>query len=100
MSTLTKPLKISHKIASVWKLPTRLDKEKLYSSDDLINAYLEGKKDQRSYTERILFKQLKENFDLAKKIGSDFFNLLLNKHVKCKYVLLRAKNISEFDTYL
>lgn len=98
MATTT--TKKTSKVSSKWDLiPSEFQKKhKAYSSDDLINAYLQGRNDQKDEEKRILIKELINNFEKAKKIGEEFYDFLWSKKIKCKYVLLRARNIAEFET--
>ncbi len=83
-----------------WELqPTSEKGEKVsFSADVVINAYLQGKRDQHDDTERVLEEKLNENLGKAMEISSKFFNTLKSKEIKCRLVLLKPKKITEFES--
>lgn len=72
--------------------------EPLYSSDTLIDAYLQGKKDQRDDYAKILTEKLEANLNNAKHICEEMVKTVLEKKVKFEYVLLKVKDLTEFET--
>ncbi len=100
MPTLKKSTISKTKIKDDWEVqPSSEQKEvKLFSADALINAYFKGRRDQKIEREKVLLEKLKENLNKAKKLSSDFFDILKKKNISCKHVLLRPKQITEFES--
>ncbi len=83
-----------------WKFePTTEQQErKSFSADTVINAYLQGRRDQSIERENVLTEKFNENLDKAKKISSKFYGILKDKGITCKHILLRPNKITEFES--
>ncbi|MBD3330272.1 hypothetical protein GF354_01945 [Candidatus Peregrinibacteria bacterium] len=71
--------------------------KKRFSADDLIDAYFRGREDEVADREKILMEKLVANLDKAKEISEDFFKYLIEKKYSCKYLKLRATDVTHFD---
>jgi hypothetical protein len=82
-----------------WSLKPRIEvqKEKVYSADELIDAYFKGRKDQFEEDKKILLETFSKNLEQAKNVCEEFFETLADKEVQCKFVSLRALTITHFD---
>ncbi len=83
-----------------WELQTTEEQKKreLFSADAVVNAYLQGRKDQNIENEIILTEKLNENLDKAMKLSASFSDILKHKNIKYMHVLLRPKQITEFES--
>lgn len=84
-----------NRIDDDWKFQTTDEQKEteLYSADAVVNTYLRWKIDQDVENERIL----KENLDKAMNLCESFSNTLQVKNVKFIRLLLRPKQITEFE---
>ncbi|MDR0305657.1 MAG: hypothetical protein LBI42_02345 [Chitinispirillales bacterium] len=82
-----------------WSLrpQTGSGEEKHYSSDELIDAYFRGKRDQAEENKKILMRAFSDNIKKAKTVCEEFFLALEQNGVGCEFVALRTKSISQFD---
>lgn len=90
---------VINRIDDDWKLQTtdeQKEKER-YSADAVVNAYLKGRRDQNIENERILTEKLNENLEKAMKLSENFSDVLKSKNVKFMRILLRPKQITEFE---
>ena len=96
-STIVKSSKVN---STSWELEPSLSKakEERFSTDDMINAYLKGKEAQKNENEKIRMEKFSNNIELAQSISEEFFRMLDNKGIKCKFVTLRPKSIFDFDS--
>lgn len=67
--------------------------KKYYSGDDLIDAYLKGKEDQKNSNEQVLAEKLGENLIAAKSLSEKLFSTIHDNGFKCKVVKLKIKDI-------
>jgi len=70
----------------------------IFSADEVINAYFQGKKDQKSENRNILMEKLEVNLVKAKKASEELYHLIDSKGFKCVEVLLKVKNIATFNS--
>ncbi len=100
MPTLKTSTISKSRIKDDWEFqPSREQKKrKLYSADAVIDAYFQGRRDEKIENEEILFEKWQKNLNKAKKLSADFTDILENKKIKCKHVLLRPKKITEFES--
>lgn len=79
-----------------WKIQTTSEQQEResFSADDVINAYIQGKKAQNVINGRIL----EENLNRAMELSSSFSETLKEKNIKCKLTLLKPKQITEFES--
>ncbi|MBE9492094.1 MAG: hypothetical protein IMY70_04355 [Bacteroidetes bacterium] len=91
---------IAYKQQSDWKIiPERKGKEKkIYSGDDVIDAYLKGKKDQKNSDTQVFIDKLKDNLNLAKSISEKLYSIIINHGFKCKIVKLKIKDIYTYTS--
>ena len=90
----------SNRIDGDWSIQATKEQteSRLFSGDAVINAYLQGRRDQNIVNERILTEKLYENLEKAKKISANFSKILIEKGIKYKHILLRPKQIIEFES--
>ncbi|MBU0488410.1 MAG: hypothetical protein KKD31_10730 [Bacteroidetes bacterium] len=76
-----------------------LDKPKHggYSENDLIDAYLAGKREQRDSEKKILIERFVSNLNKAKTRGIDFFRFLVAEKQNPKIAYLKIEDISKFQ---
>jgi len=98
MGVSTKNKKL-HSVADSWSLrpQAKIEKEKLFSSDAVIDAYFKGRKDQVEEKKKVLLKTFSDNLKLAQKVCEEFFAALGKSGVKGKFVSLRAESVTIFD---
>ncbi len=79
-----------------WEIQTTTEQREResFSADDVINAYLRGKKAMNALNDRIL----NENLNKAMELTSSFSDILKEKNIKCKLTLLKPKQITEFES--
>lgn len=99
MATTTKSTKSTtskRRFPVDWKIKATPEQKKResFSADDVINAYIRGRKDQNALNSRIL----NENLNKAMKLSSRFSDMLNEKNIKCKLTLLKPKQITEFES--
>lgn len=84
---------------SDWSLKPRIEfqKEKVYSADEVIDAYFKGRKDQFEEDKKILLDIFSRNLDKAKLVCEEFFRTLADNNIVCKFVSLRALTVTHFD---
>jgi hypothetical protein len=68
-----------------------------FTGDDVIDAYLQGKKEGQSEYSRVLLSQLKTNIALAKKVAEDLFAQMGNAGVIVMDAYLKAEGITNFN---
>jgi hypothetical protein len=68
-----------------------------YSSNDLIDAYFKGKRDEKTQNEKILFEKLRQNIAEATKIAETFINTVKDKGIKILYAHLKIEDIGRFN---
>lgn len=97
MQTIVKNTKSTK--ATDWSIKPRIDvqKEKIYSSDEIIDAFFNGRQELFERDKRILLDTFSSNLDHAKAVCEEFFDTLWNSNIRCKFVLLRALAITQFD---
>ena len=98
MTTLTKKSTLSNSQIH-WELKPSVERKekKIFSADELIDAYFKGKKDLIDDTTKVLFEKFSKNLALAKKVSEELFESLKKENYNCKYVLLKALNVTNFE---
>lgn len=78
-----------------WKLaPVEEGMEKkFYSGDDLIDAYLKGKEDQKNSEIQVLTEKLENNLIAAKAHSERLFSIIQDYGFKCRVIKLKIKDI-------
>jgi hypothetical protein len=69
---------------------------KLFTADEVINAYFRGKKELGSAISRVLAKELEDNLKKIQAIGEDLFTTINSKRIRCSRVLLKIDDLSSF----
>jgi len=94
----TKSKKINN-IADSWLLrpQAEIEKEKFFSSDELIDAYFKGRRDQVEENKKVLLKIFSDNLNRAQQTCEEFFAALEKSDVKGFFVSLRAESVTIFD---
>lgn len=68
------------------------------SYDDLIDAYLQGRKEEKSETEKILSRTFQNNIIKAQGIGADMFKeITATTGINPVGVFLKAEGLTSFD---
>ena len=82
-----------------WELTPLLEEggQKYFSADDVINAYLQGKKDQLRDSRRILAEAFEMNLKKALEESEKVYAFLKKEKIKCSGVYLKSKNIDRFN---
>jgi hypothetical protein len=65
--------------------------------DDVIDAYLKGKKDGFNIQQRVIIEKFNENMNKTTDITRDFLEYLDNKKLKIIEVFLKIVDIDEFE---
>ena len=88
------------KINTIWKKePYKIGRDKkVFSSDEMIDAYFKGKSDALKETEQMLQNNFIENLASAKKLCENIYIHLKENNINCKKVLLRPFSITTFDS--
>ena len=68
-----------------------------YTSDEVINAYLQGEKDGQSAKEKVLIQKLEENLKLAQKIVENINEEMVKSNFTSIRSYLRIKSLFRFD---
>lgn len=76
-------------------VPTK--KSDLFTSDQLIDAYLNGKKDALEATKRLIVDKLNNNIDKSGTITVNLLRLLKNKQFTPVDAYLRVNSLDSFD---
>jgi len=99
MGTDTKSKKTHYTTADSWSLrpQTEIEKEKLFSSDTVIDAYFKGRRDQVEENKKILLKTFSDNLKRAQQTCEEFFAALGKKGVNGFFVSLKAESVTIFD---
>lgn len=79
MATLPKKSPLSNSQIH-WELKPSVERKekKIFSADELIDAYFKGKEDLINETEKVLLEKFSKNIDFAKKVSEEFFEAFLN----------------------
>lgn len=93
MDTITKFTK-EKEHSSDWILKPEKD---FFTHDELIDAYLMGKEQQKNDNQRILLEKLEANVSLAKSIVETLVEEIENINFKPHNSYLRINNITKFD---
>lgn len=67
--------------------------EGMYSSNDLIDAYLQGKKDQSNAEQQTMLEKFGANIKRATKILEDLYSEIIDSEFKCSKIHLKIKDI-------
>ena len=69
----------------------------VFTSDQVINAYLKGREDGQNDNLRILVNQFKTNINEAQKVSESIIEKAFQKQIKLKEVHLKADSILNFE---
>jgi hypothetical protein len=72
----------------------------IFTSDDVINAYLIGKKEGYYYSNKILFEKFSDNMQKITKITGELLALLTETKLIIKDIFLKIVNPIEFELML
>lgn len=78
-------------IAENWK-----QNSDTYTGDDLIDAFIRGKRAGRDEQKKILLERLSENINKAQTLSEQLYNSALEEKIKLYDIHLKADNISTF----
>lgn len=79
--------------------PISQDKEKeTFSADDLIDAYLTGKKDKSDKDFQLRLEKLESNLKLAQELSIELYTKIIDEGFKCSTVKLKIKDIYHFSS--
>ncbi len=92
--TVATHTKIESKSSSDWILQPQ---KGYFTHDELIDAYLKGKEEQKNENQRILMKELQANIELAKSIVEQISEEIVKKGFDTVKSYLRINNISKYD---
>ncbi len=70
--------------------------EDVFTGDDLIDAFLEGKEAGKNENYRILQSQLKENINQAATISEELYAQVVSKKIKPVEIHLKAEDITRY----
>jgi hypothetical protein len=68
-----------------------------FTGDDLIDAYIQGKKEGQTEYTRVLLSQLKTNLTLAQKVAEDLFKDMNKKGFSITGAYMKAEGITNFN---
>jgi hypothetical protein len=71
-----------------------------FSEDQLIDAYLEGKKTGKDEIERLIIEKLNENIELIGTQAEELIKILKDSKFNPIMVSLRVKNFNDFDVLI
>ncbi len=71
-----------------------------FTDNDVIAAYLQGKEDQKSEQNQILFERVDENVKKAQNISANFFDSLKSNGLGVKKMLLRLVDIGHLEAII
>lgn len=92
MSTLGVP----HKRAASKSVINWLKDDSVFTADNLIDAYIQGKEKGRNEAFNILRQQLISNIDLAKTTAEKVFDKAISKKIDARSVRIKANGLSQF----
>ena len=69
-----------------------------YSSDDLIDAYLKGRKDAADSDRQMRFEKLESNLDKAKELSEKLIGIINKEGFNCNIIKLKIKDIYNFSS--
>ena len=83
-----------------WEInPIRKDKEKdTFSADDLIDAYLAGRKDKSDEDTQLRIEKLESNLKKAQELSINLYNEIKKSGFHCSSVKLKIKDIYHFSS--
>ena len=83
-----------------WQIrPIKQDKGKdTYSADDLIDAYLKGRKDASNNDKQIRMEKLEANLERAKTLSVHLFEEIKKQGFSCNAIKLKIKDIYHFSS--
>ncbi len=78
-----------------WEVQTTDEQKgkKIFSSEEVLDAYLQGKDEQNALSKRILVENLNKALYLATELTSTF----KQKEIKCIHAFLKPRQITEFE---
>ncbi len=83
-----------------WQIsPIKHEKGKdTYSSDDLIDAYLKGRKDAANNDKQMRLEKLEANLKKAKTLSVNLYNSILKQGFNCNTIKLKIKDIYHYSS--
>ena len=69
---------------------------KLFTADEVLNAYSKGQKEFGSAISRVLTKELEDNLKRIQSIGEQLFKSINSMEIRCARVLLKIDDLSSF----
>lgn len=94
MEAITKKKNIDWQIS-----PMRHEKgNDTYSSDDLIDAYLKGRKDAANIDKQMRLEKLGENLEKAKSLSVHLFESIKKQGFSCSSIKLKIKDIYHYSS--
>ena len=90
---------VSVEAAKKWTMVSTPEQKKsgLYSADDVINAYLAGKKKGFDEHKQILLEKFSSNLSIAQAKGSELFEFLSSMNIKIFHLFLKPSSITNFS---
>jgi hypothetical protein len=89
--------KLSESIPSSWILKRQGHITQNEHQDELIDAYLKGREEQKNQNQKILFEKLEANIKTAQTIVVDIVNQIAETGFKMYKSYLKIDNITKFD---
>ncbi len=91
---------IANKQISDWQIsPLKQEKGKeTFSADDLIDAYLKGRKDAAGFDKQMRMDKLDTNLEKAKELSVKLYNSINGLGFKCSSIKLKIKDIYHFSS--
>ena len=71
----------------------------VFSADDVIDAYFQGKKAQLNQESQLKIEKLQGNLSNAEKLSEGIFNFIKENNFKCSKVFLKIKDIYSFTSF-
>src|SRR5262245_5401875 len=90
MSTQTTHIR-NEDISTNWK-----KNSETYTGDDLIDAFIRGKKAGRDEQKKILLERIKENINKATQLSEVLYKKAIDEKIKLYEIHLKADNISSY----
>lgn len=80
--------------------PLKQDGEsKVFSADDVIDAYFQGKKAQLNQETQLKIEKLQGNLANAEKLSENIFSYIKENKFECNKVFLKIKDIYSFTAF-
>lgn len=87
--------------STVASIPPHWEKaEDVYTSNDLIQAYLDGRQFERDQRDRVLYNELRKNVDHAADLAVNLMDQVSKESIKLKEAHLKIEGIGKFTALL